>query len=121
MKTRFRQRTLQLVRKHVGEMLTDTCGIKRKNPGTGPYAEPTWVQIATDVPCRVIRSGQKEEVVVANAVITRTKYHVILAKTVDLKTSDRIALEDGDYEVLRDIDDLTDDFHRRVEVSLVKT
>lgn len=121
MKTRFSNRAIQIVAKHVNEMLTDTCGIKRKTLGSGPYAEPSWVQIAMDVPCRVIRSGQKDDVVVASAIITRTKYHVILAKTVDLKTSDRITLEDGDYEVLRDIDDLTDDYHRRVEVSLVKT
>lgn len=55
---RFSARTINIVRKNVNEMLTDTCTLYIESGATGTMGEPlhTLEIVAENVPCRVIRS-----------------------------------------------------------------
>jgi hypothetical protein len=125
---RFRARTIAVVRRNVNEMLTDTCRIERQTGITGTMGEPlnSWETVATEVPCRVIRSslrlGASAMQVVGSQESMVELYRLICPVGTGFTVDDRVTLSDDSvYQVVNVEDKLTDSAFSGAVVTRVRT
>lgn len=111
---RFSDRTLAIVQRNVGEMLTDTCTIKRELGATGTMGEPLrdLVLVASGVACRVIRakipSNGSQQVVGSQESMVEV-YRLICPVGTPFTKDDVVTLADASvYRVVSVEDQLTD-------------
>jgi hypothetical protein len=108
-------------------MLNETCLIEQNVPtyaDSGAVTE-TWVSVASNVPCRVIRVGGvgQSAGVIAQQETLKDVYRVVVpAKdattyTWDLKADQRITVDGAAYSVIGIEDALTDDLYRQAIVA----
>ncbi len=111
---RFSDRTLAIVQRNVGEMLTDTCTIKRESGATGTMGESlhTLEIVQSGVACRVIRAripAQGTTQVVGSQESMVETYRLICPVGTPFTKDDVVTLADGSvYQVVSVEDKLTD-------------
>lgn len=125
---RFSARTINIVRKNVNEMLTDTCTLYVESGATGIMGEPlhTLELVAEDVPCRVIRASQqfgKSSVVAVGSQEAMVELYRLECPYDTTLTVDMVAkLSDGSmYQIVGIEDKLTDSAFAGAVISRVRT
>lgn len=125
---RFSSRTLAIVQRNVGEMLTDICTISRETGATGTMGEPLHVLevVASEVACRVIRartpSSSASQVVGSQEAMVEV-YRLICPSGTAFTVDDVVTLaSDGSvYQVVNVEDKLTDGAFAGAVMTRVRT
>lgn len=112
---RFSTRTIAAVRRNVNQMLTETCTIQRETGTRGTMGEPSHLHenVATNVACRVIRTGmrtrsQMEQVGGQEALVEM--YRLITPVGTAFAVDDQVVMSDGRVFQVVDVEDgLTDE------------
>jgi hypothetical protein len=126
---RFSSRTLAIVQRNVGEMLTDICTISRETGATGTMGEPLHVLevVASEVACRVIRSSQRlgssAMAIVGSQEAMVEVYRLICPSGTAFTVDDVVTLaSDGSvYQVVNVEDKLTDGAFAGAVMTRVRT
>jgi len=107
-------RTIAMVRRNVSAMLTERCTIERESGATDDMGAPLhdWTVVASDVPCRVIRAGQRNnnstEIIGSQEALVEM-YRLICPVATPFKTDDRVRMADGAvYQIVAMDDRMTD-------------
>lgn len=123
----FSARTLALVKRNINEMLTDRCTIYRETGATGSMGEPlpTLGPVASDVPCRVIRSrtpSQGAVGVVGSQEAMVEVYRLICPDGTAFVKNDVVTLSDGSQYLVVNVEDkLTDEAFAGAVIQRVRT
>lgn len=124
---RFSDRTINIVRRNVNEMLTDTCTISEESGATGTMGEPlpNLVVVASGVPCRVIRAkipNSSSQQVVGSQESMVEVYRWIGPVGTALAVDQVVTLSDGSvYQIVNVEDKLTDSAFAGAVVTRVRT
>lgn len=124
---RFSSRTIAIVQRNVGEMLTDTCTISRETGTTGTMGEPLHALevVASEVACRVIRSrtpSSSANQVVGSQEAMVELYRLICPSGTAFAVDDVVTLSDGSvYQVVNVEDKLTDEAFAGAVITRVRT
>lgn len=107
-------RTMAMVRRNVNAMLTDLCSIERESGATDDMGAPLhdWTVVASDVPCRVIRAGQRNnsstEIIGSQETLVEM-YRLICPVGTPFTTDDRVRMAgDAVFHIVALEDRLTD-------------
>ncbi len=104
------------------QMLTDVCSITRQTDAVDALGArtQTWVIVATNVKCRVIRAETKrnigQQVVAVQEALTES-YRLIVPRGTSLSVDYRVTLTDGRvYDVVQVLDMNTDALDAQAEI-----
>jgi len=120
-------RTLAIVRRNVGGMLTETCTIQRETGVKGTMGEPlhTWETVQADVACRVIMAGTRNTGDAENVGSRESlveQYRLITPVTTPFTLNDRVVMSDGRvFQVVAVEDGLTDEAYASCIVTRTRT
>lgn len=110
----FNTRTVALMKARIAQTLTDTCTIERETSAVGAMGEPLHMVSAvySDVACRVIRVGARNDSATADVGSRETiveEYRLIVPVGTVLGVDDRVTVSDGTAYVITNVEDrLTD-------------
>jgi hypothetical protein len=96
----FQNRTIALIKARAEMTLVETCKIQRETSILSPVGAPThtWVDVVSDVACRVIEAGQNERSAmesVGNQESMVELYRLITPVETPFKVNDRVVMSDG--------------------------
>ncbi len=123
----FSTRTIAKVQQNVNAMLTDRCTLSRKSDATGLRGEPLNATeiIASNVPCRVIRSkvpSDNAQQVIGSQKSMVERYRLICPVGTAFVVDDVVTLADGSvYNVVNVEDQLTDSVQASAVITRVRT
>jgi len=119
-------RTLAIVRRNVGGMLTETCTIERETGVKGSMGEPlhTWETVQSGVACRLITAGTRntgDAEIVGGQESLVERYRLITPVLTPFTLNDRVIMADGRvFQVVAVEDGLTDEAYASCVVTRMR-
>lgn len=109
-----------MIRRETANFLTQRAQFQRETTARGEYGEPlhTWEVVASNVPCRLIRLGRRNESGIeeaGGAETMKAEYRLSVPTTTPLAADMRVVVDGLTYGVVRIETQLTDEaFHAAI-------